>query len=160
MSSRNALWRRRMLTPSTIAARVLALAVLGLGIIPAGSQAQAHETKEIGGGRFKIIVGLVREPAYTDMVNGLDLIVRTADNQPVSNLERSISAEIISPDGRARRPLPLRAQFARPGSYTSDFILTQPGVYRIRIWGTVADVSFDETYGTHEIAAQNTLRFP
>ncbi|MDR5698163.1 MAG: hypothetical protein QN135_10740, partial [Armatimonadota bacterium] len=52
-------------------------------------QASAHQTKEVGGGRYRVIVGMVREPSFTNERNGLDLIVRTADNQPGEGLERS-----------------------------------------------------------------------
>lgn len=122
--------------------------------------ALAHETKVVGG-KYKVIVGMVREPAFTNERNGLDLIVRRNDNnEPVENMERSLSAVLISPDGRGARPLKLRPQFGRPGYYTDDFILTRPGAYKIRIFGTINDVTFDEMYETHEVRALDELRFP
>jgi hypothetical protein len=126
----------------------------------AGPVTLAHETKVIGN-KFKVIVGMVREPAFTEERNGLDLIIRrNDDNAPVENMERSVSAVLISPDGRTARPLKIRPQFGRPGYYTDDFILTVPGVYKFRIFGTVSDVTFDEMYATHEVKALNELRFP
>jgi hypothetical protein len=122
--------------------------------------AWAHETKVVGG-KYKIIVGMVREPAFTNERNGLDLIVRrNDDNAPVENMERSISAVVISPDGRTARPLKLRPQFGRPGYYTDDFILTVPGVYKFRIFGNVNEVAFDEMYASHEVRVLDELRFP
>jgi hypothetical protein len=120
----------------------------------------AHETKVVGG-RYKVIVGFVREPAFTNERNGLDLIIQRSDtNVPVENLERSVSAVVTSPDGRTARPLKLRPQFGKPGYYTDDFILTRPGTYRIRIFGIINDVNFDETYLSHEVRALEELRFP
>jgi hypothetical protein len=130
--------------------------LLGAALRPAW----AHETKIVGG-KFRVIVGFVREPIYTNERNGLDLIVRRhADASPVENLERSLSAVLISPDGRTARGLKLRPQFGRPGYYTDDVILTIPGVYKIRIFGAIEDVTFDETFATHEVRRLEELRFP
>jgi hypothetical protein len=138
---------------------VLSCLVL-LSMLSYAPAALAHETKVVGS-KYKIIVGMVKEPAYTNERNGLDLIVRRADtNEPVENMERSLSAVLISPDGRTARPLKLRPQFGKPGYYTDDFILTRAGSYKIRIFGTVADVTFDEMFETHEVEALETLRFP
>jgi hypothetical protein len=136
------------------------LVVLTLLMVMVPAPAGAHETKVVGG-KYKIIVGMVREPAFTNERNGLDLIVRrNDDNAPVENMERSLSAVLISPDGRTARPLKLRPQFGKPGYYTDDFIMTVPGVYKIRIFGTVSDVTFDETYNTHEVRSLDELKFP
>ena len=122
--------------------------------------AWAHETKVVGN-RYKVIVGMVREPAFTSERNGLDLIIRRSDNNdPVENLERSLSAVVISPDGKTARALKIRAQFGRPGYYTDDFILTLPGVYKFRIFGIIGDLSFDEMYESHEVKKIEELRFP
>ncbi len=122
--------------------------------------AWAHETKVVGG-KFKVIVGFVREPVFTNERNGLDLIIRRNDNNaPVENLERSLSAVVISPDGRTARPLKLRPQHGKPGYYTDDVILTQPGIYKIRIFGAIEDVTFDEIYESHEVRRLEELRFP
>jgi hypothetical protein len=131
--------------------------MLSVGVV---LPALAHETKVVGG-KYRVIVGMIREPAFTNERNGLDLIVRRdGDGAPVENLERSVSAVLISPDGRTARPLKIRPQFGKPGYYTDDFILTRPGEYRLRIFGVIADVKFDETYMTHEVRALEELRFP
>ncbi len=123
------------------------------------SLALAHQTKQVGGGKYKVIVGLVREPAFTDERNGLDLIIRDAQNNPVENLAKSLQAEITTPDGKSKRSLTVRPQWGKPGFYTDDFILTQPGVYKIRIWGKIVDVDFDETFETHDVKPLSSLRF-
>lgn len=134
----------------------LAALLLVLAALPA----MGHETRTVGG-KFRVIVGMVREPAFTNERNGLDLSVRRADNNaPVENLERSVSAVLIAPDGRTARPLKIRPQFGRPGAYTDDFILTRPGVYRFRIFGIIEDVTFDETFPSHEVRSLEELRFP
>ncbi len=140
--------------------KIVAVTVLA-GLLLSLSPGWAHETKIVGG-KFRLIVGFVREPVFTSERNGLDLIVRrnTDAAAPVENLERSVSAIVISPDGRTARPLKLRPQFGRPGYYTDDVILTQPGVYKIRIFGAIEDVTFDETFESHEVRRLEELRFP
>ncbi|MDR5697071.1 MAG: hypothetical protein QN135_05080, partial [Armatimonadota bacterium] len=70
------------------------------------------------------------------------------------------NAEIIAPDGATRRRFQIRPQRGRPGYYTDDVLLARPGVYRIPVWGNIGDVSFDETFETHEVRPLSTLRFP
>lgn len=123
----------------------------------------AHDTQTVGAGdnRFEITIGYVNEPPYTEQLNGLDLIIRTPDDEPVENLESSLSAAIVAPDGEARRELPLRAQYGEPGAYTSDFILSEPGVYTFRISGFIGDLEVDLTIPyDHEVAPAAELRFP
>lgn len=140
----------------TIITMLTVMAIVTLAL----AGAWAHETKVVGS-RYKVIVGMVREPAFTSERNGLDLIIRRNDNNdPVENLERSLSAVVISPDGKTARPLKIRAQFGRPGYYTDDFILTLPGVYKFRVFGIIGDLSFDEMFESHEVKKIEELRFP
>lgn len=125
--------------------------------------ALAHDTQTVGEGenRHEIVIGYVNEPPYTEQLNGLDLTVRTPDDAPVENLESSLSATLIAPDGGARRELPLRAQYGEPGAYTSDFILTEPGAYTFHIGGFIGNLEVDLTVPyDHEVAPAAELRFP
>ena len=125
--------------------------------------ALAHDTRTVGEGdnRFEITIGYVNEPPYTEQLNGLDFIIRTPGGEPVENLERSLTAAIVAPDGESRRELPLRAQYGEPGAYTSDFILTEPGAYTFEIGGFIGDLEVDLTIPyDHEVAPAAELRFP
>lgn len=120
----------------------------------------AHQTKEVGG-EYLVSVGFLREPIYTGERNGLDLIVRRAvDREPVEYLESTLFAEIIAPDGVTKREMPIRAQHGQPGRYTTDILLTEPGLYKIRIWGYIHHVEFEEVFDLHEVLDIATLRFP
>lgn len=144
---------------SVVKALALALALL---ILVAAPSVLAHETRAIGSeGDFLIIFGFGREPAYTDHLNGLEILVqRAGDREPVANLEQSMRAEITAPDGSTRRQLTLRGVWGEPGVYTADLVLSEPGVYQVRLWGYVDDVQFDETFDTHQVTALEELRFP
>lgn len=141
----------------SLAALVLALAAAALA-----APAAAHQTKIVGpAGEYTISFGFVTEPIYTNERNGLDIIVRRAeDRSPVSHLEGTMMAEIFSPDGSVSRVLPLRAVFGQEGRYTADIVLTEPGVYTVRLWGYILDVEFDELFHTHEVSDIAALAFP
>lgn len=146
----------RLFVRSLVVGLVVVTLLMGSGV-----GALAHQTKPVGDGAYLLIVGMLVEPAYTEQRNGLDIIVReAATGEPVEHLEQTLFAEIIAPDGRTKRSLPLRAQYGKAGSYTTDFVLTRPGVYTIRIWGMIHDVAFDEEFQSHEVGAWEELRFP
>lgn len=135
------------------------LSVLAAALLLA-SPALAHETKLVAGGKYKVIVGSRSEPATTMQVNGLDLMIRTADDKPVPDLEKSLQAEIVSPDGKFTKTLKLRAQFGKPGAYTDDYVFSVPGAYTIRISGYIGDQQFSETFKTHDVVNLADLMFP
>ena len=109
----------------------------------------AHDTKIVGpegGKQYKVTVGMLNEPVFSEVRTGLDLIVRdNADDSPVEGLETSLLAEITAPTGETRT-LTVSPQFGKPGYYKDDYILTMPGTYDIRIYGFIGDLEIDETY--------------
>lgn len=141
---------------------VVTMLVLVLLMFGAAPSALAHETRAIGAEEdFYVIFGFMREPIYTDHLNGLEVIVQRADDrEPVAHLEQSMRAEIIAPDGVTRRQLTLRGVWGEPGVYTADVVLSEPGVYQVRLWGFVNDVQFDETFDTHQVTALEDVKFP
>lgn len=139
---------------------LLALLVASLA---ASTFALAHDTQTVGEGaeRYRITLGYVNEPPYTEQLNGLELIVRTQGGEPVENLANSLSATIIAPDGERTRELPLRARYGQPGAYTSDFILSEPGTYTFEIGGFIGGLEVDLTLPyDHEVTPADELRFP
>ncbi len=141
--------------------RIFAIAALSL-LSLAFSTAFAHDHHTVGQGeqRYEIVLGYVAEPSYTEQLNGIDLRVHDMA-EPVENLESSLSAAIIAPDGQTRRELPLRAVFGEPGSYTSDFVLSQPGAYTFQITGFIGELEVDLTAPyDHAVEPAADLRFP
>ncbi len=110
-----------------------------------GSAVFAHQSKEVGEGQYRVIVGLLVNPAYTGQLNGIDLMVRDADGEPVENLEQSLSAVVIAADG-TELTLVLRQQAGNPGAYTGDFIPTLSGDVHLRVSGFIGAVEFDELF--------------
>ena len=138
-------------------------ALVSLTLLTALTTAAAHDHHTVGEGdnQFEITLGYAREPAYTDELNGLYLAVQDLAEEPVENLESSLGVAIIAPDGETRRELPLRAVSGEPGRYTSDFILSEPGVYSFEITGFIGEteVELNVPYGD-EVAPLAELRFP
>lgn len=139
---------------------VALLAVVFAGVF-AGT-AMAHQTKTVGpNGEYSISFGFVTEPIYTNERNGLDIIVRRSDDRsPVSHLEGTMMAEIFSPDGTVSRQLPLRAVWGEEGRYTADIVVTEPGIYTVKLWGFILDLEFEHTFTTHEVTDFAELLFP
>lgn len=137
---------------------VVAMAML---LALAAGHAVAHNNKLVAGERYRVSVGLIAEPIYTNERNGLDLAVRRAgEKETVPGLEAGLKAEIISPDGKSRREMAVRPRYGHPGRYTFDVMLTQPGSYSIRVWGTIEGAAFDETFELSEARPITELRFP
>lgn len=123
--------------------------------------AMAHNSKLVADGQYRVSVGLVNEPIYTDERNGLDLAIRSAgERETLPGLEAGLRAEIMTADGRERRELPVRARYGHPGRYTFDVVLSEPGRYSVRVWGTIQGASFDETFELSEVKPLSELRFP
>ena len=137
--------------------------LVSLSLLTALTTAAAHDHHTVGEGenQVEITLGYAREPAYTDELNGLDLFVHTMTDEPVENLESSLSVAIVAPNGETRRTLPLRAVYGEPGAYTSDLILSEPGVYSFEISGFIgeAEVDLNVPYGD-AVAPLAELRFP
>ena len=132
-----------------------------LSLLLFSAWALGHETQTVGEGdaAVNVIVGYRTEPPFTDKRNGLDLMARRAsDNSPIANLEQSLVAELIAPEGSSTRTL--RAVHGQPGRYTDDFILSQTGVYAVRIYDFIGSEEVDLRYDLHEVGPLDDLRFP
>lgn len=123
------LWR-----PVRKTASVFLLAVACVG------SAMAHNSKLVADGQYRVSVGLINEPICTDERNGLDLAIRVAgERETLPDLESGLRAEIITADGRERRELPIRPRYGHPGRYTFDVVVSTPGRYSVRVWGTIRE---------------------
>lgn len=122
---------------------------------------QAHQSKIVGNDKYRVSVGFIQEPIFTEHRNGLDLIIRSvAEREPVLGLENDLFAEIIGPDGKTTRQFPIRPQYGSPGRYTFDIVLTEAGQYQVRVWGNIEGEAFDETFSLDEVTAIREIYFP
>ncbi|HWG89870.1 MAG TPA: hypothetical protein VNZ52_03380 [Candidatus Thermoplasmatota archaeon] len=134
------------------------------GLLLAAGAASAHATYYTTDDKYQIVLGNIGEPVYTDMKTGLDLIIRTNTTtpQPVSGLEKSLNATLVGPGGETLN-LPLQGQHGKPGYYTftKGYVLTQPGLYSLRLVGSINGTAVDGTYqNKHEIEPLAEIGFP
>ena len=101
-----------------VAGAGLSLIVVALAAVPVS----AHDASEIDG--YSIRIGFIDEPVFVGDRSGLELIV-AKDGQPVTGMERTVSAEVIF--GDQTRSLPLAAREREPGAYESIFVPTVSG---------------------------------
>lgn len=139
---------------------ILAVATAIL-LIPAAS---AHVSYPTDDGRFIITVGNQDEPVYTYKFTGLDLIVRenNTDRTEVPGVNGTLNATLLGPGG-AQLSMPLELQFGSQGRYefSDGYILTQPGIYKLRLVGTISGTPVDGAYNMpHEITSASGIMFP
>ena len=125
--------------------RRAALALFVTAAVALTFAGRAHQTINVGDGAYRVVVGLLNAPLYAGQVEGIDLAVFDAADQPVENLAGSLLVTVISPTG-GELTLTLRPQGDKPGYYTGDFIPSVPGNYSVRVVGFIGAVSVDELF--------------
>lgn len=112
--------------------------------LAAPGAALAHERRNVG--PYTFVVGWTGEPAYTNLLNGLDLrISNTADNSPVEGADKTLKAQVAF-GGGAPKDLPLRAVSGKPGAYTSDIVPTKAGSFIFTFSGTIDGTAVNEKF--------------
>jgi hypothetical protein len=139
------------------------LAVLGgiLLVFAIAAPVLAHEERDING--YSFAVGFIDEPVFVGDKSGLEFFVNK-DNQPVADLEKTITAQVIY--GPSMRDLPITADDDVAGRYFSAFIPTAAGKYTFHLKGTLPDgSSFDQSFtssptGFNEVQEVASGQFP
>ena len=90
-----------------------------------------------------------------------------ADGIPVEGLAETLQVEVTHVPSGASRIMNLRAVFQAPGDYTADLIPTAPGVYQVRVFGSIEETAVDETFvsaggggGFSDVESKTDLYFP
>ena len=86
---------------------------------------------------------------------------------PVEGLAKTLQVEVTHVPSGASRIMVLRAVFQAPGDYTADLIPTAPGVYQVRVFGSIEETAVDETFvsaggggGFSDVVSKTDLYFP
>lgn len=128
-----------------VAGRGLVAAAL-VALLPLA--AAAHETRDVGAGKYAMEIGFLNEPAYLGQQNGLFMRVgeyASGGTQPVEGLAATLEAEVTK-DG-ATLPLPLVPQ-QEEGVYQALFFPTATGDYTFRVFGEIEGEPVDESFAS------------
>ncbi len=123
------------------------IALIGLSLL---SLSFAHQEIKIGE-EYVMHCGKQNEPVYTGMPSGLELIIETADGQPVGGLAKSLNIELTSPTGTVvtytgeteSGPNSLFEAWGQEGTYNTSWILMTPGQYTVHITGFIGETEVD-----------------
>ena len=138
--------------------RVVVVAIAALLIAP--TEAFAHETTESGS--IRVSVGWADEPAFSDALNAVQVLLTSAAGDPVRDTSASLAVEISFGDQVLVLPL---VPSGRPGELRAAVIPTNPGTYSFHVTGTVAGERVDLTSTCSDrtfecVQAAATVQFP
>jgi hypothetical protein len=143
--------------------RAILLATIIFAALPL--TASAHERRDVGGGKYQVVVGFMVEPAILGEPNGVSLAITNKEtNKPVEGAEKTLKVAVQHGGGPAKE-MPLRARFGQPGSYTADLIPTRAGVYLFTFTGDVEGVQINEKFESgpgrfNDVEDATKLQFP
>jgi hypothetical protein len=136
-----------------------ALAVLLLAL--AAPTVAAHKTTYSADGKVKIVWGFLNEPALTMTKTGLDLILTdNATGAPIEGVEKTLNASLVY-GSDVHEFEDFAPQHGQKGRYTDKITLTRPGIYSLRLAGTINGTAVNmDIQGAHEIGAIEETYFP
>jgi hypothetical protein len=124
--------------------RAILLATVLFLVLPL--TASAHERRDVGAGKYQVVVGFITEPAILGEPNGVDFRVTLKEgNKPVEGLQEKVKVSVQHGGGPARE-MPLRARFGMPGAYTADLIPTRTGDYVFTFTGDIDGAQINEKF--------------
>jgi hypothetical protein len=110
-------------------------------------------------GDYAFVLGWLDEPPVAGLKNAaLVELSTTADNQPVTGAEATLTAQIAY--GGKTRDLLLRPLAGSPGTYVGDFIPSRRGTYTLKLGGTVGSQPIDVSADIEEVGSSDNLAFP
>jgi hypothetical protein len=152
----------------SLPARSLPVAGLFLAGLVAASTLSAHEMRTVGPkGEYNLVVGWFIEPAFTDVVNAVDIrVIRIADKKAIDTSKGDVvdlevevqyrsgedeKATVLDSMKLANRPT---LTFGTENRYATWFKPVRSGAYAFRIKGKISDasdpkagpVTIDETF--------------
>jgi hypothetical protein len=144
----------------------IAIVAVCLAILAAPASALAHERRQIGGGKYDVVVGWDTEPAFVNQRNAVGIRISKVGTNPaeaVLGAEKTLQLQIRQ--GAQTRPLPLRAVFGQPGYYLADIVPTRAGEYVFTFSGSIGPDSVNEAFDSADgkfdpVTASSSIEFP
>jgi len=130
-------------------ARAWAIAFMAASLASVTTPVAAHIVKQVG--PYTVAIGWVREPTYVGQLNAVQVVIRDAKGNPVSDLSADDLKVVVSAAGQQSDPMSLAPTFDEdtglgiPGDYEAPIIPTAPGDYTFHVTGTIHSTKIDET---------------
>jgi hypothetical protein len=130
-------------------ARAWAIALMAIGLASVTTPVAAHIVKQVG--PYTVALGWVREPTYVGQLNAIQVVIKDAKGNPVSDLSADDLKVVVSTAGQQSDPMSLAPTFDEdtglgiPGDYEAPMIPTAPGDYTFHVTGTIHSTKIDET---------------
>ena len=130
-------------------ARAWAIAVLAIGLASLATPVAAHVVKHVG--PYSVAIGWVHEPTYVGQLNAVQVVIKDARGNPVSDLSADALKVVASTAGQQSDPMSLAPTFDEdtglgiPGDYEAPMIPTAPGDYTFHVTGSIHATKIDET---------------
>jgi len=130
-------------------ARAWAIAVLAIGLASVATPVAAHIVKQVG--PYTVALGWVHEPTYVGQLNAVQVVIKDAKGNPVSDLSADDLKVVVSTAGQQSDPMSLVPTFdpdtglGIAGDYEAPMFPTAPGDYTFHVTGTIHSTKIDET---------------
>ena len=130
-------------------ARAWAIALMAIGLASVATPVAAHIVKQVG--PYTVALGWVREPTYVGQLNAVQVVIKDAKGNSVSDLSADDLKVVVSTAGQQSDPMSLAPTFDEdtglgiPGDYEAPMIPTAPGDYTFHVTGTIHSTKIDET---------------
>jgi hypothetical protein len=155
--------RRAVATLASGALAASALLVSGSGIALAHVQEHA--------GPYTVEIGWLREPAYVDQPNAVQVTVTDAKGDPVLDLAADDLKVVVSTGGKSTSALAFEAGFDAEeaegplGEYDAAIVPTAPGEYSFHITGAIHGSALDVTVASSDetfdpVVGSDDIEFP
>jgi hypothetical protein len=125
----------------------LALGFGAVGTVVGAAPVAAHEQQAVGG--FVLVVGWGQEPAYTGLLNSVQVrITEAGSGAAVTDVAGTLNVEVVKGDDRVTMGLVpnFSGSSGTPGDYRAWLTPTRPGSYTFRFTGTIRGQSIDESF--------------
>lgn len=138
-------------------------------VLGTATLATAHIVKQVG--PYSVALGWVHEPTYVGEQNAVQVVIKNAKGEPVSDLTADDLKVVVTAAGKQSDPLALAPTFDEdtglgiPGDYEAPIIPTAPGEYTFHLTGSIHGTAIDETAtsadDTFDAAVEPTgIQFP
>ena len=130
-------------------ARAWAIALFAMGLASLATPVAAHIVKQVG--PYSVAIGWVHEPTYVGQLNAVQVVIKDARGNPVSDLSADALKVVASTAGQQSDPMSLAPTFDEdtglgiPGDYEAPMIPTAPGDYTFHVTGSIHATKIDET---------------